>query len=43
MLLEQVPPPPARPLALAHVPGGVAGLHQRLLAPALEHNSAAVR
>ena len=45
LLLEQLPTPPARtpPPALAALPGGIAGLHAALLAPALEHASPALR
>lgn len=45
LLLRQVSPPPAlAPATGAGAPaGGVAGLHERLLAPALEHASAGVR
>ena len=45
LLLEQLPPPRARgpPPPLAALPGGIAGLHAGVLAPALGHASPAVR
>ncbi|KAK9821925.1 hypothetical protein WJX81_001000 [Elliptochloris bilobata] len=45
MLLEQLPPPRARQAQsmVGTLPGDIANLHTTLLAPALEHHSAAVR